>query len=189
MARLMVWPLAPEVAFSSARPRRPLYIQHTYGARLIRAYQALCGNSAAVLETYPGADGAGHGILAQHPGYRQAAIAKAVAAGLNSTQPIPCTPSCAGVIPLIPVSQPGCASTGAGSSVTLASSQDPSTQGQTVTLTAAVTCPSITPCGTVTFTFDGTVRTPVTLSSRIATFTTSNLAVGSHSVACQRDEL
>jgi hypothetical protein len=67
-------------------------------------------------------------------------------------------------------------------SVTLASSQNPSPQGQSVTFTATVTCPGFAPSGTVTFTVDGTAGTPMTLSGGTAIFTTSTLTTGSHSV-------
>jgi Bacterial Ig-like domain (group 3) len=69
----------------------------------------------------------------------------------------------------------------AGTSVALASSQNPSTHGQAVTFTATVSC-TFTPTGTVTFTVDGTAGTPVTPSGGAATFTTSSLTTGSHSV-------
>jgi hypothetical protein len=70
----------------------------------------------------------------------------------------------------------------AGGSVSLASSQNPSLQGQPLTFTATVACPGFTPGGTVTFTVDGTAGTPVTLSGGTATFTASSLSAGSHSV-------
>ncbi|MHB8545246.1 MAG: Ig-like domain repeat protein [Nitrosotalea sp.] len=63
---------------------------------------------------------------------------------------------------------------------TLASSQNPSTFGQSVTITAAVSPNTAT--GTVTFTVDGTPQTPVTVSSGQATFSSSSLSVGSHSI-------
>jgi Bacterial Ig-like domain (group 3) len=69
----------------------------------------------------------------------------------------------------------------AGTSVALTSSQNPSTQGQSVTFTATVSC-SFTPTGTMTFTVDGTAGTAVTLSGGTATFTTTSLTTGSHSV-------
>jgi Bacterial Ig-like domain (group 3) len=67
-------------------------------------------------------------------------------------------------------------------SVNLGSAQNPSLQGQSVTFTATVTCAGFTPTGTVTFTIDGTPVSPVTLSGGTATFMTSSLAVGSHTV-------
>jgi YVTN family beta-propeller protein len=70
----------------------------------------------------------------------------------------------------------------AGSSVTLASSSNPSTSGQTVTITATVGCPNFTPAGTVTFTVDGTAGLPITLSGNPTTLTTSSLVVGAHSI-------
>ena len=51
-----------------------LYIQHTYGKALVEAYQREFGADKARLVTYPGADGAGHGILLQHPKWTQAQI-------------------------------------------------------------------------------------------------------------------
>lgn len=51
-----------------------LYIQHTYGKALVAAYQREFGAGKARLVTYPGADGAGHGILLQHPKWTQAQI-------------------------------------------------------------------------------------------------------------------
>jgi hypothetical protein len=71
----------------------------------------------------------------------------------------------------------------AGGALTLASSLNPSAVGQAVTFTATVTCPGFTPTGTVTFTVDGTAGTPVTLNGGTATFMTSSLTAGSHSVS------
>ncbi len=51
-----------------------LFIQHVYGRALIEAYQGELGASKARLVTYPGADGAGHGVLLQHPKWTQAQI-------------------------------------------------------------------------------------------------------------------
>jgi pimeloyl-ACP methyl ester carboxylesterase len=48
-----------------------LYIQYTYGAALVSGYQRQYGPQKANLVTYPGADGAGHGILLQHPKFVQ----------------------------------------------------------------------------------------------------------------------
>jgi hypothetical protein len=70
------------------------------------------------------------------------------------------------------------------STTTLSSSLNPSVFGQAVTFTATVsTTGPGTPTGTVTFTIDGTAQTPVPLSGGQATFATSTLAVGTHSVA------
>ncbi len=70
----------------------------------------------------------------------------------------------------------------ASSTVTLASSPNPSTFGASVTLTATVT-PGAT--GTVTF-HDGTTSLGTgTISSGVATLTTSSLAVGTHSITAQ----
>jgi hypothetical protein len=71
---------------------------------------------------------------------------------------------------------------------TVSSSQDPSTVGQQVTFTAVVTASGFqgTPTGTVTFTIDGDVQTPVPLSVvggvDEAQFVTSTLTGGQHSV-------
>ncbi|HZS01466.1 MAG TPA: hypothetical protein VFE37_22310 [Chloroflexota bacterium] len=51
-----------------------LYIQHTYGAALVAGYQRQFGVQKANLVTYSGADGAGHGILLQHPKFVQDTI-------------------------------------------------------------------------------------------------------------------
>jgi hypothetical protein len=68
------------------------------------------------------------------------------------------------------------------SAAVLASAPNPSTSGQSVTLTATVAGPGGTPTGTVTF-LDGTTTVGTgTLSGGRATFTTSGLAVGSHTI-------
>jgi pimeloyl-ACP methyl ester carboxylesterase len=54
--------------------RQDLYIQWTYGKALVEGYQRLLGPNRAVLVTYPGADGAGHGVLVQHPKWVQEQI-------------------------------------------------------------------------------------------------------------------
>ena len=65
---------------------------------------------------------------------------------------------------------------------TLASSQNPSTYGQTVTLTASVNSTAGTPTGTVIF-YDGlTSIGSATLSSGKAAIAVSSLAAGSHSI-------
>lgn len=68
-------------------------------------------------------------------------------------------------------------------SVSLASSANPAVIGQSVTFTTIVTAPSGTPTGTVGF-YDGTIclATETLNSSGSATFTTSNLSLGSHSI-------
>src|SRR5208283_4291582 len=65
----------------------------------------------------------------------------------------------------------------------LASSQNPSASGQSVTFTATVK-PEFTgtPTGTVTFKDGTTTLATVTLSGGVAKFTTSSLAVGTHSI-------
>jgi adenosine/AMP kinase len=74
----------------------------------------------------------------------------------------------------------------ADTTTTVVSSLNPSIISQSVTFTATVAAaaPGVgTPTGTVTFTIDGvTVSTP-TLSGGVATFTTSSLTPGTHTVA------
>jgi hypothetical protein len=65
---------------------------------------------------------------------------------------------------------------------TVTSSINPSTLGQSLTFTATVTSASGTPTGTVTFFDGGTSIGTVTLSGNTATFTTSALTTGSHSI-------
>jgi hypothetical protein len=70
-------------------------------------------------------------------------------------------------------------------STTVSSSADPSPAGQSVTFTAVVSNASGTaamPTGTVQFVIDGTTAATVPLSGGMASYSTSNLAVGSHSV-------
>jgi YVTN family beta-propeller protein len=64
-------------------------------------------------------------------------------------------------------------------SVTLASSLNPSLFGQSVTFTATVN-PSVGPTGTITFFDASTALATVGLASGMATYTTSSLAVGTH---------
>src|SRR5207302_7181137 len=64
----------------------------------------------------------------------------------------------------------------------LASSANPSTQGQAVTFTATVTSPGGTPTGTVTFKDGANIQGTGTLAGGQATFTTSALALGQHSI-------
>ena len=68
---------------------------------------------------------------------------------------------------------------------TLSSSANPSVYGQTVTFTATVSpvLPAVaTPTGTVTFTDGGTTLATVAVISGQATYSTSTLIVGSHSI-------
>lgn len=75
------------------------------------------------------------------------------------------------------------ANTGATTSTTLASSQNPSTVGQSVTFTATVSSTTAgTITGSVTFLDGSTTLGTGTLSSSKATFTTSSLTAGSHSI-------
>ena len=67
-------------------------------------------------------------------------------------------------------------------SVALTSSQNPSQFGQPVTFTAAVTASGGTPTGTVTFNDNGSAIGGGTPAAGVATFTTSALAVGSHTI-------
>jgi hypothetical protein len=72
-----------------------------------------------------------------------------------------------------------------GAGVALTSSANPSTTVQSVTFTATVTCNGgLTPTGSVTFTIDGTAGSAITLSGTppTATFTTSSLSAGPHTV-------
>lgn len=67
-------------------------------------------------------------------------------------------------------------------SMTLASSLNPSYYGESVTFTATVTSSGGTPTGAVTF-YDGATKLGTgTLSSGSATYTTSGLTVGSHTI-------
>ncbi|MBV9460203.1 MAG: Ig-like domain repeat protein, partial [Bradyrhizobium sp.] len=67
--------------------------------------------------------------------------------------------------------------------VTLASSQTPSTFGQSVTFTATVNGSGVTPTGTVTFKDGATTLGTSTLASGSATFVTSALTTGGHSIS------
>ncbi len=70
----------------------------------------------------------------------------------------------------------------AATTTALSSSLNPSQVGQAVTFTATVTSGGGTPTGTVTF-YDGAVVLGTgTLSGGVATFTTSALTLGSHSI-------
>ncbi|MBX9462325.1 MAG: Ig-like domain repeat protein [Aquamicrobium sp.] len=73
-----------------------------------------------------------------------------------------------------------------GTTVSLASSQNPSSLGDSVTFTATVaaTTGGSTPTGTVTFSVDGTPQAPVALNgSGQASFSTAALAPGAHAIA------
>src|SRR5581483_7773083 len=73
----------------------------------------------------------------------------------------------------------------ASSTTTVASSVNPSSSGQVVTFTATVNAVAPgagTPTGTVTFRDGSTNLGTSTLSGNTATFTTSALAVGSHTI-------
>jgi hypothetical protein len=64
---------------------------------------------------------------------------------------------------------------------TLTQSSSTSVSGQPVTFTATVTSAG-TPTGTVNFTIDGGAPTAVALTNGVATFTTSSLSFGSHTI-------
>ena len=77
------------------------------------------------------------------------------------------------------------ASTKASTTTTLQASSDSITAGQSVTFTATVAGASGRPTGTVTF-IDGTTSLGTgALSGGVATYTTTSLAVGSHSVTAK----
>ncbi|MGB8995408.1 MAG: Ig-like domain repeat protein [Pseudonocardiaceae bacterium] len=71
----------------------------------------------------------------------------------------------------------------AASSTALASSVNPSTFGQPVTVTATVTSTAGTPTGNVTFTSDGNTLGTVGLTGGTAVLTTPGLSVGIHTIA------
>jgi hypothetical protein len=77
--------------------------------------------------------------------------------------------------------------TPATSSAALTSSLNPSTFGQSVTFTATISSPTVTPTGPVTFTAGKTVLGTAQLSSGKAKFTTSTLAVGATTVTATYD--
>lgn len=66
------------------------------------------------------------------------------------------------------------------STTALVSSVNPSTVGDSVTLTTTVTPANAS--GTVTFTVDGAAQTPVALSGGVAAYTTSSLVAGAHTL-------
>ena len=69
--------------------------------------------------------------------------------------------------------------------MTLTSSVNPSIAGQSVTFTATVTTlppGSGTPAGIVSFSIDGNSQADVALSNGVASFSTSGLTAGSHTV-------
>src|SRR5262249_35055327 len=73
--------------------------------------------------------------------------------------------------------------------LTLTSSLNPAPVGQTVTITATLglVAGSNTPTGSVTFLIDGVSQGSVPLSGLTATFATSSLAVGSHTILAVYD--
>ena len=55
-----------------------LFVQWTYGAALVQGMQQVLGADRAVLDTYPGSDGAGHGVMLQHPRWTQEQLFQAL---------------------------------------------------------------------------------------------------------------
>jgi autotransporter-associated beta strand protein len=75
--------------------------------------------------------------------------------------------------------------TAAGTTTVVTSSLNPSVFAQNVVFTAtvsAVTASAGAPTGSVTFTVDGSPIGPITLSGGLATFSTSTLAIGPHTI-------
>jgi hypothetical protein len=70
-----------------------------------------------------------------------------------------------------------------GTTVSLQSSLNPSTYGQQVNFTATVTSTSGTPTGSVSFLVDGNPAGAGTLTNGVASFQTTTLTAGTHSVA------
>jgi hypothetical protein len=68
---------------------------------------------------------------------------------------------------------------------TVTSSKNPSLPAQAVTFTATVTGAGATPTGTATFTIDGLIVAVPFLAGGTATYTTSTLGVGNHTVSVQ----
>jgi pimeloyl-ACP methyl ester carboxylesterase len=119
-----------------------LYIQHTYGDALVQGYQNLCGSAGAMLDTYPGSDGAGHGVLLQHPGWVQAQIAMGLTVGTGSAAPVNCGGPCASSSPL-PSCSPSCNTTPAPANCISACTSANPPAGCTITCTSSggSTCP------------------------------------------------
>jgi sugar lactone lactonase YvrE len=131
-----------------------------------------------------------------------AASAGALAAGTSCTFSINFVPSVAGSVSgslvlndnnlngtntnqTISLNGTGTGGTVVGTTTVLGSSQNPSSYSQSVMITATVAATSgtATPTGTVQFSVDGSsVGSVVTLSSGTATYTTSTLAAGTHSI-------
>jgi hypothetical protein len=77
----------------------------------------------------------------------------------------------------------GTVTTPAATSTALVSSKNPSSTGESVTFTATVTSSGGTPAGSVAFMDGATTLGTVSLdASGVATFSTSSLAIGSHSI-------
>jgi pimeloyl-ACP methyl ester carboxylesterase len=67
-------PLKLEGHLTVINGRQDLFIQWTYGKALVEAYQKAYGADKAALVVYDGPDGAGHGVLVQHPKWVQERI-------------------------------------------------------------------------------------------------------------------
>ena len=78
---------------------------------------------------------------------------------------------------------PGSATTPAGTTTALSSSQNPSSVGQPVRFTATVT--GLAPIGTVTFFDGGTQFGTATLAAGTASLTTASLSTGSHAITAR----
>jgi len=83
-----------------------------------------------------------------------------------------------------PLMPPGTQATSSATSTTVTSAPNPSTSGQSVTFTATVTSANGIPSGAVTFTEGATTLASnvAVNSSGVATFSTTTLAIGSHTV-------
>ncbi len=87
-----------------------------------------------------------------------------------------------GVIRPIPPSMGAYESAIVGTTTTLRSNLNPAMSNQSLIFTATIAGNGGTPTGAVTFTVDGIVQSPVTLTNGAATYTTSSLLPGSHSI-------
>ena len=76
-----------------------------------------------------------------------------------------------------------CTAAAAPTSLSVASTTNPTVFGQTATFTASASSTGGTPTGNVVFTVDGNAQPATTLSNGLATFSTSALSVGNHSVS------
>jgi hypothetical protein len=67
-------PLSIQDGLTVINGPQDLFIQWTYGKALVEAYQQAYGQGKANLVVYGGPDGAGHGVLVQHPRWVQEQI-------------------------------------------------------------------------------------------------------------------